>query len=139
MPPPALIVTGTLNRLMKLEHQGAVIPLRIKISGEKGEITTVMKNPLYNEPPIGGNGFGQDVGNFTKGFGRGFSNAMKTAAPILNAAGDAGVLLGTVTGQPEVVAAAGAAKAAGELAGGSDAFVKKKPLKSLRYRVTTAA
>jgi hypothetical protein len=130
-----LILTGTLKRLEKLENFGPVVEVRIKVAGDGGELKTVMKNPMYDGSDMLGEGWQRDVGQFTKGFKKGFSGALKTTAPILDKAADAGVILGTLSGQPEIIAAAGAAKGVAELVGSGK---KKRPLKSLRYKLTTS-
>ena len=137
MAPPVLILTGTCIRLEKLENAPRIVPIKIKVCSEKGVfVETHMVNPFYGGSELEGDGF--NIGKSIKNLGKKIEKGVEKAAPIVDKIGDLGIVAGTVTGQPEIIAAAGVAKAASALAGGSEAIAKKKkPLKALRYKVIT--
>ncbi len=114
-----IILSATATRLEKLEKAFLYVPIRIKIPGFKLEITTVMRNPIYVD--MHGDGF--DLLKAVKGVG----NAIHKVVPVIDKASDMAMLLGTVSGQPEIAAVGGVGKAlatsTSALMGGS----KKKP------------
>ena len=125
---PPIILSATASRLEKLEKAPLYVPIRIKIPGSKLEITTVMRNPFYVD--MHGDGF--DLSKAVKSVG----NTVKKVVPAIDKASDMAMLLGTVTGQPELVAVGGVGKALATstsvLMGGS----KKKALSKFRYTIT---
>ena len=125
---PPIILSATASRLEKLEKAPLYVPIRIKIPGSKLEITTVMRNPFYVD--MHGGGF--DLTKAVKSVG----NTVKKVVPAIDKASDMAMLLGTVTGQPELVAVGGVGKALATstsvLMGGS----KKKALSKFRYTIT---
>ncbi len=123
---PPIILSATASRLEKLEKASLYVPIRIKIPGSKLEITTVMRNPFY----VDLHGDGISLSKAVKGVG----NAIHKVVPVIDKASDMAVLLGTVSGQPELVAVGGVGKAlassATTLMGGS------KKTSKFRYTIT---
>ncbi len=116
---PPNILSATASRLEKLEKASLYVPIRIKIPGSKLEITTVMRNPFYVD--MHGDGF--TLAKAVKGVG----NAIHKVVPAIDKASDMAMLIGTVSGQPELAAVGAVGKALAtsttSLMGGS----KKKP------------
>ncbi len=100
---PPIILSATASRLEKLEKAPLYVPIRIKIPGSKLEITTVMRNPFF--VALHGDGF--DLSKAVKSVG----NAIHKVEPAIDKASDMGVLLGTVSGQPELAAVGAVGKA----------------------------
>ncbi len=100
---PPIILSATASRLTKLESAGIYVAIRIKIPGSKLEITTVMRNPFYVD--MHGDGF--DLSKAVKGVG----NAIHKVVPAIDKASDMAMLLGTVSGQPELAAVGAVGKA----------------------------
>ncbi len=100
---PPIILLATASRLEKLKRAPLYVPSRIQIPGSKLEITTVMRNPFYVD--MHGDGF-----NLSKAV-KGVGNAIHKVVPVIDKASDMAVLLGTVSGQPELVAVGGVGKA----------------------------
>ena len=119
-------LSATESRLEKLEKAPLYVPIRIKIPGSKLEITTVMRNPFF----VDLHGYGFSLSKAGKGVG----NAIHKVVPVIDKASDMAVLLGTVSGQPELVAAGGVGKAfastTSALMGGS------KKTSKFRYTIT---
>ena len=125
---PPIILSATASRLEKLEKAPQYVPIRIKIPGSRFEITTVMRNPFYTD--MHGDGF--NLKNVVKGM----EYTIHTVVPVIDKASDGAMLLGTVSGIPQLAAigAVGKATATGgrALMGGS----KKKALSKFRYTIT---
>ncbi len=100
---PPIILSATASRLEKLERAPQYVPIRIKIPGSKLEITTVMRNPFHDD--LHGDGF-----NLSKAV-KGVGNAIHKVVPVIDKASDMAMLLGTVSGQPELVTVGGVGKA----------------------------
>ena len=124
---PPIILSATASHLEKLEKAPLYVPIRIKIPGSKLEITTVMRNPFYAD--MHGDGF--DLSKAVKGVG----NAIHKVVPVIDKASDMAMLIGTVSGQPELAAVDAVGKAlltsTSALMGGS----KKKALSKFRYTI----
>ncbi len=125
---PPIILSATASRLEKLERAPLYVPIRIKIPGSKLEITTVMRNPFYVD--LHGDGF-----NLSKAV-KSVGNSIHKVVPVIDRASDMAMLLGTVSGQPELVAVGGVGKAlatsTSALMGGS----KQNTLSRFRYTIT---
>ena len=123
---PPVILSATASRLEKLEKASLYVPIRIKIPGSKLEITTVMRNPFYVD--MHGDGF-----NLSKAV-KSVGNTIHKVVPVIDKASDMAMLLGTVSGQPELVAVGGVGKAlatsTSALMGGS------KKTSKFRYTIT---
>mgnify|MGYP000650685980 CR=1 FL=1 len=119
-----IILSATAARLEKLENAPEHVPILIKIPGSKLEITTVMRNPFY----LHGDGF--DISKVVKSVG----NAIHTVVPAIDKASDVAMLLGTMSGQPEIAAVGAVGKALATsttaLMGGS------KKTSKFRYTIT---
>ena len=100
---PPVIFSATATRLEKLEKAPEYVPIRKKIPGSKLEITTVMRNTFYVD--MHGDGF--DLSKEVKSVG----NTIHKVVPAIDKASDMAMLLGTVSGQPELVAVGGVGKA----------------------------
>ncbi len=124
---PPIILSAAASRLEKLEKASLYVPIRIKIPGSKLEITTVMRNPFYVD--MHGDGF--TLAKAVKGVG----NAIHKVVPAIDKASDMAMLIGTVSGQPELAAVGAVGKAlatsTSALMGGS----KKKALSKFRYTI----
>ena len=122
-----IILSATATRLEKLEKDPLYVPIRFKIPGSKLEITTVMRNPFYVE--MHGDGF--NVSKAVKSVG----NTIHKVVPVIDKAIDMAMLLGTVSGQPELAAVGAVGKALAtsttSLMGGS----KIKALSKFRYTI----
>ena len=100
---PPIIFSATAARLEKLEKAPEYVPIRIKIPGSKLEITTVMRNPFYVD-------MHRDGFNLSKAV-KSVGNTIHKVVPVIDKASDMAMLLGTVLGQPELVAVGGVGKA----------------------------
>ena len=100
---PPIILSATASRLEKLEKAPLYVPIRIKIPRSKLQITTVMRNPFYVD--MHGDGF-----NLSKAV-KSVGNAIHTVVPAIDKASDMAMLLGTVSGQPEIAAVGAVGKA----------------------------
>ena len=101
------------------------VPIRIKIPGSKLEITTVMRNPFY----VYMHGDGFNLSKAVKGVG----NTIHKVVPVIDKASDMAMLLGTVSGQPELAAVGAVGKA---LATSTTALMGGGSIKTSKFRYT---
>ena len=100
---PPIILSATASRLEKLEKSPVYVPICIKIPGSKLEITTVMRNPFYVD-------MHGDVFKLSKAV-KSVGNTIHKVVPVIDKASDMAMLLGTVSGQPELAAVSAVGKA----------------------------
>ncbi len=93
---PPIILSAPAARHEELEKAPAHVPIRIKIPGSKLELMTVMRNPFYID--LHGDGF--NLSNVVKGM----ENTIHTVVPVIDKASDVAMLLGTVSGIPQLTA-----------------------------------
>ena len=123
-----MIVSITAPRAQKiaLDTASPTVVIRFKIQGHSQAFQTVAMNPFFKEPQ---EGEGFLLSKSLKSVGK----AVKSAGPI----GEAMVVIGAATGQPEIAALGATTVAASKLAGGGQ---KKSPSSNApngRYKIMT--
>ena len=124
------IISVTKVRAEKLRNAGPAVEVRLRVIGGD-DVTTYMTNPYRKADDMDG-GNDMDGGGFNIGrAAKSFKTVMKKAAPVIDKLSDAAMIAGTVTGQPELLAAGAAGKATATLVDES-----KKTSKPTRYSLT---
>ncbi len=125
---PPIILSATAARREKLEKAPEYVPIRIKIPGSNLEISTVMRNPFYVD--MHGDGF--DLSKVVKSVG----NTIHKVVPAIDKASDMAMLLGTVSGQPELDAVGGVGKALATSTSALMGGAKQNALRKFRYTIS---
>ncbi len=120
------IISVTKVRAEKLRNAGPAVEVRLRVIGGD-DVTTYMTNPYRTAEDDDMDGGGFNIGRAAKSF----KTVMKKAAPVIDKLSDAAMVAGTVTGQPELLAAGAAGKATATLVDES-----KKTSKPTRYSLT---
>ena len=116
---PSIILSATAARLNNLIKAAEYVPIRIKIPGSSLEITTVLRNPFY----VDMHGDGIDLSKVVKSV----KNAIHTVVPAIDKASDMSMLIGTVSGQPELAAVGAVGKALATSTASLIGGYKKRP------------